>query len=153
METNEEEKEEDPAPVVNDKTEKPEEKEEKEAVKNEQKEMTFEDLLAKAPQGVRAQINRGQKKYDDEKAFLIEGLIKNERNTFTKEVLESKDIDELEGLCALAKVPLYLGNFAPDNRLNLKKDDNKETAPKSPSYIGIVQNAGKMEDGTQLNMK
>ncbi len=140
-----------PEPVTNKEEEKEEEKEEVIVNKEKEKKMSDEELLNNLSPGTKASIDRGRQKYEEEKTFLINGLMKNPRNTFKEEDLKKKDVEELESLCSLAKIPVYLGNNAPDNRI-----ESKETEPdtvKMESYTKLVQNKGKMESGEQLMLK
>lgn len=144
-----EKKKETPTPTEN----KNEEEEEEEKVTNKKKEEkpTDEELLNNLSPGMKASIDRNKQKYEEEKTFLINSLIKNPRNTFKKEVLEKKEVEELESLCSLAKIPVYLGNNAPDNRIENKAEDTE--VAKTESYTSLVLNKGKMEDGVQLMLK
>ena len=54
------------------------------------------------------------KNYNAQKERLIETITKNKKNTFTKEQLEKKDVDELKALATLAA----------DNEEEVKKIEN-----------------------------
>jgi len=94
------------APTKNAKPEKKEEEKPKEQpAANEEKEVTVDEYIANAPEGMRDVLKSGLAAHQAEKAQLIEKIRANERNPFTQEQLESKDLDELKGLAQLAEVP------------------------------------------------
>jgi len=71
---------------------------------------TTEQFLANAPAEVRESVEAGLKMIKDKKDSLITGLMANKANKFTKEALETKPVEELENLAALAHVePDYVG--------------------------------------------
>lgn len=135
-----------PTPVENKQEEK---KEEKTEVRNEEKQdrkVTVNDL----DEATQKMINRGMQKYEEEKQTLIKALLANIRNPYKEDALQDMDVDELEKLCTLGRIPVFVGNRSPENRLDNKEE--KDDTPSMPSYTQLVLNKGLMEDGTQLSM-
>jgi hypothetical protein len=103
----------------------------------EKKEMTVDEYIANAPEGMRDMLEAGLRAHAQQKVGLIEVITKNERNPFTKEQLENKSLVELEGLSKLAEVPeqpnvntratVYAGEPAPVG--NGGKDEEPLVAP------------------------
>lgn len=73
-------------------------------VENEEKKvpMTEEEYIASAPRNIQNVLNRGLKAYNSEKDRLIAVVKSNEKNAFNDEYLQSRDLDELNGLARLA---------------------------------------------------
>lgn len=67
----------------------------------EQKPLTADEYIANAPEGVREVLANQRKLYNEQKTGLIGKIMANKRNTFMKEVLAGKDLDELQGIVAL----------------------------------------------------
>lgn len=88
----------------------PEPKKEEEPEQN--KEVTVDEYIANAPEGMRDMLEAGLRAHARQKVGLIEVITKNERNPFTKEQLENKSLAELEGLAQLAEVPETPGTNA-----------------------------------------
>jgi len=63
---------------------------------------TPEDYLKELPKDVQAVLNHGLVTYNKQKAELIETIVGNDRNLFSKEYLQSKDIQELQAIANLA---------------------------------------------------
>ncbi len=81
---------------------KTENKEEKsEEVKND-KPQTVDEFLATAPKEIQETIQNSLKATNEQKDRLIELITKNEKNTFTKEVLKEKKLEELQAIANLA---------------------------------------------------
>ncbi len=73
--------------------------EEEEATAN----MSAEDYInTKVPDGLKGVLRSGLASYNAGKTKLIEVITTNKKNTFTKEQLEAKDLDELKSLATLA---------------------------------------------------
>ncbi len=68
----------------------------------ENKEKTAEEYIADAPPAVANMLSNGMASYKADKDKLIVAITANEKNTFTKEQLEAKDLPELKSLAALA---------------------------------------------------
>lgn len=68
------------------------------------KPMTAEEYIQNAPPVVREMLQEGLDQRDARKNTLIEAIIANERNVFTKENLAGRPIHELEAMAALAGV-------------------------------------------------
>lgn len=64
--------------------------------------VTVNEWLNSAPPEVRKQIERGLAAEKQQKASLIATITSNTNNPFSKEFLETKDIEELQGLAKLA---------------------------------------------------
>jgi len=77
---------------------------------------TPEDYLKELPENIQAVLNHGLTTYNQQKADLVEKITTNERNTFSKEYLESKDVSELS---AIAKLCEPVKNSA-DTRFNFE---------------------------------
>jgi hypothetical protein len=75
---------------------------------------------------LRRQVERGLKAESARKTYLIGVITGNEKNPFSKEYLESQELDHLEGLAALA---------APDAEQN---DAGMFMPGKAPAYFGAV---------------
>lgn len=63
---------------------------------------TVAEYVAQAPPEIRSPLLRAVRMEAERKNALIEGLLANEKNQFSKEMLAAKDVDELEALTALA---------------------------------------------------
>lgn len=66
---------------------------------------TVEEYIAAAPREVQSMLRNGMSLHDEQKAKLIETIIANKQNQFTKEDLQGREVDELRRLAALATVP------------------------------------------------
>jgi hypothetical protein len=66
------------------------------------KPMTPAEYIADAPPEVAAVLNANMATYNAQKDVLVAKIIANEKNTFTKEQLDGKDLAELQGIAALA---------------------------------------------------
>jgi hypothetical protein len=64
--------------------------------------MTAEDYINKAPAELQGVLRNGLKSYNANKVSLIKIITANEKNQFTKEQLEAKDLGELQALAILA---------------------------------------------------
>ena len=94
---------------------------------------TMDDWLKEAPVEVQGVVRNAMAAELKQKEFLVERITANERNTFTKEHLLMKDVQELEAIAVLAEV----------------------SQPKSPAlYIGAtggaVANRGKQDEEEAL---
>lgn len=71
------------------------------------KPQTAEEFLDKTemPGEIKANLSRALDRDRQEKVHLIEALVKNPRNPFTKEQLEAKELPELEALAKLGDIP------------------------------------------------
>ncbi len=67
--------------------------------------VTMEEYVAKAPAQFQDVIKNGLAAHEQAKAKLIDTITENEANQFSKEFLQTKGIQELEGLAAIAAVP------------------------------------------------
>jgi hypothetical protein len=65
--------------------------------------LTVESYIANAPPEVQGMLKQGMATYNEQKKRLIEVITKNERNSFTEEYLQTKDVEELENIANLAK--------------------------------------------------
>ena len=72
-----------PAPVVN-------------------KVVTIDEYIAAAPKEVQEVLRNGMTSYSEEKTRLVDALVKNTSNTFTKEDLEKRSLNDLRGMVRLA---------------------------------------------------
>tara|TARA_R110000751_G_scaffold152635_1_gene257756 strand:- start:9049 stop:10239 length:1191 start_codon:yes stop_codon:yes gene_type:complete len=87
-----------PAPVVED-------LEEPEAVEPTGEIVTMEQYVAQAPAEFQDVIRNGLAAHESSKGQLIETITANEANQFSKEFLQTKGLQELEGLAAIAARP------------------------------------------------
>ncbi len=69
---------------------------------NQDKIVTVEEFVAKAPKGMQEVLNNSLQVYNEEKAKLVEIILANERNGFTKQDLENRSLGELKMLARLA---------------------------------------------------
>lgn len=67
--------------------------------------ITMEEYVAQAPEEFRDVIRNGLAAHESAKAKLIDAICANEANQFSKEFLQTKGIQELEGLAAIASAP------------------------------------------------
>ena len=85
----------------------------------EKKELTVNEYIAQAPEGLRDVLRNGLDTYNAEKQTLISKLTANKKCLFTKEQLSKKDNKELKALVTLAAgekkevKPDYSGNADP----------------------------------------
>lgn len=91
------------------------------------KPITVEAYINQAPGDMKDVLTAGLTMHKAKKAQLIEGLIANKRNKFTKEQLESKSVDELEKLADLAAVVVDFTVNSP--QVNVEYDDEKIPDP------------------------
>ena len=63
---------------------------------------TVGEYVAQAPAPIRGALLRAVRMEEDRKSALVQGLLANERNKFSQEQLQGKDVEELEALAALA---------------------------------------------------
>ncbi|RLF28616.1 MAG: hypothetical protein DRN14_03850 [Thermoplasmata archaeon] len=68
------------------------------------KEETAEEFIAKAPAELREVLKDSLQTHAQKKAGLIEKIVANEKNIFTKEQLSSMSVNELNAIAALAAV-------------------------------------------------
>lgn len=111
---------------------------------------SVEDYIANAPAEMQGMLRAGVASYKAEKKALVEKIVANKRNTFTKEHLEMKDVPELKAIAAFADepapkdpaanadpVPLYLGQGEPVG--NETPAENAETPLIAPSVFDEVK--------------
>ena len=80
--------------------------------------MSAEEYIANAPEGIRDMLATGLASYNAEKGRIINSITANKANTFTSEFLETKGMEELRAIAKLAvnaapKTNRYLGDAAP----------------------------------------
>jgi hypothetical protein len=98
-------------------------------------EITVEDYVANAPEGIRDMLLSGLESHKKDRQALIDVVVGNERNTFASDVLDTKPISELKALAALASVEVVenaekpLPNFAGAVGASVKPVANDEDAP------------------------
>jgi len=66
---------------------------------------SVEEFIANAPEGIRDMLTAGLTAHNAEKNGLVGKVLANKRNTFTKEQLNEKGLDELKALAVLATDP------------------------------------------------
>jgi len=69
---------------------------------NTQTPQTVEQYIQNAPVEMQGVLNEGLAMHRQQKKALIDGLLANQNNSFTKEQLEAKDLGELKSLAQLA---------------------------------------------------
>lgn len=79
---------------------------------------TLAEFISNAPEKFRDELEQGMELYQEARNSAIEVILANEKNTFTKEQLEVKDIAELKSIVALAEV-----------KEEAKKDPNDDKQP------------------------
>ena len=113
------------------------------------KPQTDEEWLASAPEGIRSVVSNAMRMEERAKNDLIDQITENEHNAFTKEYLSSLDVEELEGIAALAtngqstqtapqriQVLNYGGVAHPTTMVsNLEEDFNSQDADLDPEPI------------------
>ena len=62
---------------------------------------TVDEYIAAAPEGIREVLNHGLRAHKLAKETLIGKIMANKRNKFTKDQLEAKSLEDLEGMAAL----------------------------------------------------
>lgn len=82
--------------------------------------VTMQDYVNSAPPEIREVLTSGLNTLTQKKAGLIAEITANKSNVFSKEYLEARNVQELEGIAALARVPAanqtalpYYGGQAP----------------------------------------
>jgi hypothetical protein len=73
--------------------------------KEPEKPATLQEYIAAAPKEIQEVLNSSLAVYQEEKNRLVETILKNEQNEFTKEELESRPLGELRRLAKLAAKP------------------------------------------------
>lgn len=116
--------------------------------------MTAEQWFSQAPPEVQATLNYAGQILSKQKQALVEKIVANKRNTFTREYLMSKtDIDELQAIAALAQEPeapqapmsRFIGQAAPVANLNAEEISRfrDEDADMDPPTINWAEFAAK----------
>jgi hypothetical protein len=70
-----------------------------------EKQLTDEEYIAKAPPGIRESLQSLKAQNDAAKTAVCERILANTQNTFTKEYLASRKLEELNGIAALMHEP------------------------------------------------
>jgi hypothetical protein len=73
-----------------------------ESLRNLMSNMSADEFLDLAPEGVRDMLQTGMTTFNAEKDRVVASITANKANTFTKEFLQSKQLDELQALAKLA---------------------------------------------------
>lgn len=106
------------------------------------KPMTTEEYIQNAPPDIREVLKASKASLDVQRSELIGNIMANGRNTFTKENLETKGLDELQALEKLAnaspsnenRVPMFFGQEQQKVKVNVEPlplpqmDFSKKTA-------------------------
>ena len=101
--------------------------------------VTLEQYIADAPEEVGSVLSEGIRLQQEKRSTLVEGVIANEKNAFTKEQLEGMDTPTLENLAKLAEVEDYSGRGAP--RAQASDPDAPPPMPKvfpAPSTAAVA---------------
>ena len=104
--------------------------EKQEEEKQEEKPITVDEYIEKAPAEVKEILSDGVRTHRAQKAQVIEDLLENTRNKFTKEQLEVKTLDELCKLAFLAKVTVDFS--AQGDALKEQEEEVEEEVPEMP---------------------
>jgi len=64
---------------------------------------TVDEYVANAPEAMQDVLKDGLRMYNDKKTKMVNEILANKRNKFSKDVLEKKDAEELEALVELGK--------------------------------------------------
>jgi len=107
------------------------------------KQLTVQEYLNNAPPEVAAVLNNAMATHEAEKTRLVDVIVANGKNPFSKEFLATKPVDELRGLAALAQVdetpsdpatvPMFSGAAAPRPTANVD--------PQAPMEIPTLDEA------------
>jgi hypothetical protein len=98
-------------------------------------ELTVEEYVANAPEGIRDMLLAGLESHNRDRQALIDVVVGNEKNIFSSDDLTTKPISELKALAALASVEVVenaekpLPNFAGAVGASVKPVANDEDAP------------------------
>ena len=101
------------------------------------KPQTVEDFIANAPAEMQETLGRSVKRDKAIKIKLVEGLMGNKRNEFSKEALEVKSLAELESLAKLGQVEVDFGGKNPA----INSDDEDK-----PPEMARMEWGGKKEE-------
>ena len=126
--------EETPKPTGNETPPEPEKKPDgpkKEETPAEQKPKTAEEYVKEAPLEVQATLTRALKRDRATKNALVKALLANDRNKFTEEELNAKDIEELERLTELANVDV---DFSAQTGGPEKTEDDDKVPEMEPVF-------------------
>jgi len=107
-----------------DKTADDKSEEEDETTENE---ITVDEYIKKAPTELQGVLRSGLAAHNATKAKLIKIVTSNKRNKFTKEQLQTKELDELRALAALATDPNYSGQGDPVDNVEEDEEEPMET--------------------------
>jgi hypothetical protein len=106
--------------------------------------MSFEDVISKAPKDIQDSITAGIKLNKEKREGLIKSL---DGSPFTNEELEKKSNEELEKLVILAQVPAdYSGNLGgnkPTIKNNYEKQPDGTGVPKMPTIAEVMASENK----------
>lgn len=85
-----------------------------EVIDNEaEKPQTVGEYISNAPEGIRDVLTNAVSVHNTQKDSIIESIIANDKNTFSKEFLACKGIEELQGLAALAVIAPVVNSETP----------------------------------------
>lgn len=98
--------------------------------KNQRKPATTKEWLKQAPPEIRSAVSNALKFERQQKAKLIEQITANERNQFSDEYLQSRELAELQGLAALC------GNEEQSESSVLRRPDYSAVAPNLTANLG-----------------
>lgn len=109
-----------PAPVKNEQA--PEPKKQEPAPAAAPAPVTLQSYIGSAPKEIQDVLHNGMAVYNEEKTKLIEGIVANKNNGFTKEELGAKSLNELRNLSRLAgvesiPVTMRTGNYSGQGRV------------------------------------
>ena len=116
-----------PEPKVN----QPEPKKEDPKMDPAKKPVTVEEFIGNAPPEIQSVLTRAVNRDKAIKGKLVEELMKNERNTFSREQLETKDIGELESLATLAHIEM---DFSGQGGGPASNEDKDAVPPMPPVF-------------------
>jgi len=108
--------------------------------------VTLEAYMAAAPPELRGVLTNALVTHNQAKATLIDTIVANKSNVFTKEFLATKEIPELQGLATLAAVPvtndhpvpMFHGAFTPTGPVT---NNASEESPLLPPVMNFETKA------------
>lgn len=95
---------------------------------DEDKPVTLEEYVAKAPPEMQEVLNRSIARDAAVKDTLVKALLSNDRNKFVEDKLRSMTIEDLEGMTELANVEVDYAGQTPGVQTH-EEDDKIESAP------------------------
>lgn len=99
---------------------------------------TADEYIENAPAEIRDSLRTMQREHEAKRKQLVETIVANEANAFSREELQAMDTDRLQKLSQFARKPSYEGRGAPDRDADLDTHDDGE-AYEAPSLTARIQ--------------